>query len=94
MEEDILKQFRDPLVREDAAREMSRMSVDELKARFESIRSHQERFVKEELAGLYGGHVEQMLTSYFRKFGAQGHGTYVAVDDCDLAVFGRGPPAV
>ena len=85
---DILKQYRDPLMREEAERRLNLLPTEHLQPVFDSIREQQEKFVQGELAVLYGDHANRMLAAYFRKFGHLGHNTFVAFDDCDQGAFG------
>jgi hypothetical protein len=86
---DILAQFRDPAEKAEVARTIDRLPINDLPSTLESIHTQREWFMVNEFNPAYGEEVTDILSDYYRLYGACGFGSFIAIDDCDLAKFTR-----
>ena len=85
--EDIVKEYRSPLAREEYAKVLLPLSLEELKLTLDSVKAWQNFFVNKELPRLYKSKTKGLLARYFSLFATEGFSDHVAIDDCDVAQF-------
>jgi hypothetical protein len=84
---DILAQIRRAENKEETARDLDRVSTEELQATLASVITSREYFMSHDFPAAYGDKSERLLETYYQLYGDQGFRTFVAIDDCDVAKF-------